>query len=374
MESGAVLVEQSPTPPWKIMSVSSIAADVQFAWALQISLLTPYIQTLGVADSFSALIWIYGAFSGMVLQPILGYKSDRCTSRFGRRRPFIAAGTALACLSFILIGFAKDIGYLTGDSVDQKLKPRAVAVFVLGFWLIDVANNTLQGPCRALLADLCFLDHRAMQTAMSRFSFFMAVGNVLGYAAGASSHIHNLFPWARTESCRVNCENLKACSIIAVFLLLLVTLTAIFSVSEVQLSEEWVRKQFNNNNETMLFIEQVVSVFHTMKKPMRLLLVVTFLTWLAWFPFILMGTDWVGKEVFGGKVQGDKSSKSRYELGVRSGSMGMMVNSLVVAVASLAIGPLTRVMGSQLFVGWRVDWGGCDYEEGRGVVEQCTCR
>ncbi|TXG53154.1 hypothetical protein EZV62_022323 [Acer yangbiense] len=161
-------MEQSPTLPWKIMSVSSIAAGVQFAGALQISLLTPYIQTLGVPESFSALIWIYGAFSGMVLQPILGYRSDRCTSCFGRRRPFIAAGTALACLSFILISFAKDIGYLNGDSVDQRLKPRAVAVFVLGFWLFDVANNTLQGPCRALLADLCFLDHQAMRTAMSR--------------------------------------------------------------------------------------------------------------------------------------------------------------------------------------------------------------
>ena len=62
-----------------------------------------------------------------------------------------------------------------------------------------------------------------------------------------------------------------------------------------------------------------------------------------------MGMDWVGKEVFRGKVQGDKSFKSRYELGVRSGSMGMMVNSLVLVlvlvVALLAIGPLTRVMG-----------------------------
>ncbi|KAK2659237.1 hypothetical protein Ddye_005770 [Dipteronia dyeriana] len=236
------------------MSVSSIAASVQFTWALQISLLTPYIQTLGVPESFSALIWIYGAFSDMVLQPILGYKSDHHTSRFGYRLPFIIFGTAFTCLSFILIGFTKDIGYLTGDFMDQRLKPRAVVIFVLGFLLMDIVNNTLQGSCRALLNDLCFLDRRAMRTAMSWFSFFMAV------------------------------------------------------VSKVQLSNELTREQFNNNNEAMLFVKQVVSVFHNMKKPMQLLLVVTFLTWLAWFSIILMGTDWVGKEVFGGKVQGDKSS------------------------------------------------------------------
>ncbi|KAL5843574.1 hypothetical protein ACOSQ4_009532 [Xanthoceras sorbifolium] len=346
MESGAFYVYQSPTPPWKLISVSSIAAGVQFAWALQISLLIPFLQTLGVPHGISALVWLYGSFSGMVLQPILGYKSDRCTSRFGRRRPFIAGGAALACLSFLLIGFAKDIGYQAGDSLDQNLKPRAVVVFVLGFWLLDVANNTLQGPCRALLADLCFQDHGAMRTAMSWFSFFMAVGNVLGYAAGAFARLHKFLPFTRNEVCSDNCANLKACFIIAVVILLVVTLTAIFSVSEVQMTEELVRKQFNNNNSSQMtsFLMQLMALLHSLKNPMRLLMLVTFLTWLSWFPFMLFGTDWVGKEVFGGKVDADGVDGSRYEVGVRSGSLGLMVNSMVVAFASLAIGRATRLV------------------------------
>ncbi|KAL6123848.1 hypothetical protein ACLB2K_076365 [Fragaria x ananassa] len=163
--------------------VSSIAAGVQFGWALQLSLLTPYVQQLGVPHKWPSAVWLCGPISGLVVQPIVGYYSDRCKSRFGRRRPFIVAGVALVAITVFLIGYAADIGVACGDSLDKLTKSRAVAVFVVGFWMLDVANNMLQGPCRALLADVSGSDNKKMSTAMAWFSFFMAVGNVLGYAA-----------------------------------------------------------------------------------------------------------------------------------------------------------------------------------------------
>ncbi|KAI3732941.1 hypothetical protein L1987_64153 [Smallanthus sonchifolius] len=80
--------------------------------------------------------------------------SDRCTSKYGRRRPFIVVGCALIILSVLLIGFAADIGGWLGDG---EKKTRAIVVFVTGFWFLDMANNATQGPCRALLADLTVL-------------------------------------------------------------------------------------------------------------------------------------------------------------------------------------------------------------------------
>ncbi|CAA7016017.1 unnamed protein product [Microthlaspi erraticum] len=90
----------------------------------------------------------------MLVQPTVGYYSDRCTSRFGRRRPFIAVGAALVAVAGILIGYAADLGRLAGDNLEKTPKVRAIWFFALGFWILDVANNTLQGPCRAFLADL----------------------------------------------------------------------------------------------------------------------------------------------------------------------------------------------------------------------------
>lgn len=132
------------TPLWKIIVVAAIAAGVQFGWALQLSLLTPYVQLLGVSHTMSSLIWLCGPISGIVVQPTVGYTSDRCKSKYGRRKPFITMGTILICLAVLLIGFAADIGHKLGDDIKNMSKPRAVALFVIGFWILDIANNMVQ--------------------------------------------------------------------------------------------------------------------------------------------------------------------------------------------------------------------------------------
>ena len=139
-------------PLRKLLRVASVAGGIQFGWALQLSLLTPYVQQLGIPHAWASVIWLCGPLSGLFVQPLVGHMSDRCTSRFGRRRPFIVAGALSIIISVLIIGHAADIGWLLGDSTDSR--PRAVTTFVIGFWILDVANNVTQGPCRALLADL----------------------------------------------------------------------------------------------------------------------------------------------------------------------------------------------------------------------------
>ena len=140
-------------PLRKLFRVASVACGIQFGWALQLSLLTPYVQELGIPHAWASFIWLCGPLSGCFVQPLVGHMSDRCTSRFGRRRPFIVAGAFSIAVSVLIIGYSADIGWLLGDR-DGKIKPRAIGAFVLGFWVLDVANNMTQGPCRALLADL----------------------------------------------------------------------------------------------------------------------------------------------------------------------------------------------------------------------------
>ncbi|VFQ69539.1 unnamed protein product [Cuscuta campestris] len=154
-EKSSMEVEQQPrkqvsssssssAPIWKMVAVASIATGLQFGWALQFSLLTPYVQLLGVPHKFASFMWLCGPISGIVVQPLAGHYSDNCTSLFGRRRPFIASGALLVILAVFLIGFAADIGHAAGDRLGKTTKPRAVTVFVIGFWTLDVANNTLQ--------------------------------------------------------------------------------------------------------------------------------------------------------------------------------------------------------------------------------------
>ncbi|XP_030550744.1 sucrose transport protein SUC1-like [Rhodamnia argentea] len=335
---------EAMAPLWKIIAVASIAAGVQFGWALQLSLLTPYVQQLGVPHVWASFIWLCGPISGLLVQPIVGYFSDRTKNRLGRRRPFIIVGALFVAVAVFLIGFAADLGHMAGDRLDQKMKPRAVAIFVVGFWILDVANNMLQGPCRALLADLSANDHKRMRVANAFFSFFMAVGNVLGYAAGSISNIYKFLPFTATIACDVYCANLKTCFLIDIVFLAVVTISVVVSVKEVQQPSQMELAKGEPQPMTP-FGNEVTSAFKNLSKPMWLLYLVTALNWVAWFPFILYDTDWMGLEVYGGKVQGTTAEKRLYNLGVHAGSLGLMLNSVVLGFASLVVEPVGKMVG-----------------------------
>lgn len=53
--------------------------------------------------AFGIISGISGVFA-LVAYPLTGYLSDRTTGRFGRRRPWIAGGTALFAVSLVLLG------------------------------------------------------------------------------------------------------------------------------------------------------------------------------------------------------------------------------------------------------------------------------
>ncbi|XP_052202629.1 sucrose transport protein SUC8-like [Diospyros lotus] len=360
MEHGAIATSASSdpnapsSPVIKLVLVSSIAAGVQFGWALQLSLLTPYSQLLGVPHSWSSFIWLCGPLSGLFVQPTIGYYSDQCTSRFGRRRPFIITGSVLVAVSVFLVGFAADIGRSLGDNPLKKTKPRAVAFFVVGFWILDVANNTLQGPCRAFLADLSGSDHSKMRFANASFSFFMAVGNVLGYAAGSYSKLHRMFPFTRTKACDIYCANLKTCFILSIiFLAILVTIACVL-VKEIPLSS--LSNQANASESLQQtsepFVTQLVSALKKLSKPMWLLLIVTALNWIGWFPFTLYDTDWMGREIYGGEAGGTPLESRMYDKGVSVGSLGLMIYAVALGFTSLGIEPMSRVLGEVKWV-----WG-----------------
>lgn len=381
-----------------------IAAGVQFGWALQLSLLTPYVQTLGIGHAFSSFIWLCGPITGLVVQPCVGIWSDKCTSKYGRRRPFILAGSLMISVAVIIIGFSADIGYLLGDTKEhcstfKGTRARAAFVFVLGFWMLDLANNTVQGPARALLADLSGPDERNAANAI--FATWMAIGNILGFSSGASGNWHRWFPFLTTRACCEACGNLKAAFLVAVVFLAFCTLVTLYFAKEVPLNanasqhlsdsapllddpqgisidfsksnpngnsspaytmngESIDNKRMNhqeprneekgqdfNDAPGAVMVKLLTSLRH-LPHAMHSVLIVTALTWLSWFPFFLFDTDWMGREVYHGDPTGDATEVAAYDQGVREGAFGLLLNSVVLLVGSFLIEPMCRKMGTRL--------------------------
>eukprot|EP00737_Agarophyton_chilense_P001776 gb/GEZJ01002007.1/.p1 GENE.gb/GEZJ01002007.1/~~gb/GEZJ01002007.1/.p1 ORF type:complete len:498 (-),score=54.96 gb/GEZJ01002007.1/:1174-2667(-) len=94
----------------------------------------------------SHIVWIMGPLSGLIVAPVVGVLSDRCTSSFGRRRPFIVGGAFFCILGMNVFANAAAItfGFL----------PAARVVAILAFGVLDFATNAIMFPSRALFGDL----------------------------------------------------------------------------------------------------------------------------------------------------------------------------------------------------------------------------
>lgn len=80
----------------------------------------------------------------------------------------------------LLIGFSADIGRALGDTKENcsvSTGPRwaAAAVYIVGFWFLDFANNTVQGPARAMMADLSGERSTQLKLRLPSMSMFLVI-------------------------------------------------------------------------------------------------------------------------------------------------------------------------------------------------------
>ena len=60
-------------------------------------------ESLGASPHQLPLLWLAAPVSGLVIQPIVGYASDRIRTPLGRRRPFFLVGAILSSIALVLL-------------------------------------------------------------------------------------------------------------------------------------------------------------------------------------------------------------------------------------------------------------------------------
>lgn len=120
---------------------------LQLAWAVEISNGTPYLLSLGLSKSLMALVWIAGPLSGALVQPYVGIMSDRSRSRWGKRTPFMVAGSVATIISLLALAWVREmvggiLGWF-GATVDSQAVHITTIVVAVGFvYILDFSINT----------------------------------------------------------------------------------------------------------------------------------------------------------------------------------------------------------------------------------------
>lgn len=92
---------------------------ISLFWTAEMTQASPYLLSLGVSKSFMSIVLMAGPFSGLVVQPIVGVLSDNCTSKMGRRMPYMFIGTGLAMFAMLLMGYTREVAniFTSSDTV-----------------------------------------------------------------------------------------------------------------------------------------------------------------------------------------------------------------------------------------------------------------
>lgn len=75
------------------------------------SSLTPRLGSLSFSPRFRCSVLIIHPLLPLQVQPLVGLYSDRCTSRWGRRRPFILTGCMLICVAVSSLDLQQQLGH-----------------------------------------------------------------------------------------------------------------------------------------------------------------------------------------------------------------------------------------------------------------------
>lgn len=145
---------------WDIWNMSFGFLGIQFGFALQNANVSRIFETLGASKDELPILWLAAPVTGLLVQPIVGYYSDRTWNKLGRRRPFFLVGAILASIALVIM-------------------PNSPALWVAAgtLWLMDGSINISMEPFRAFVGDKLPDEQRTRGFAMQ--SFFIGTGAVV---------------------------------------------------------------------------------------------------------------------------------------------------------------------------------------------------
>lgn len=282
-------LKKKPSMTWmQIFNMSFGFFGIQFGFALQNSNASGILRTYGADVHNLSWFWLAAPLVGLIVQPIVGHYSDKTWTSFGRRRPYILAGSILSAGALMLLPNANILGNIA-----------PLVIIGAGFLMImDACFNLAMEPFRALVADNLSPEQHttgfAVQTAL--IGGGAVIGSILPF-------ILSFFVSSEAPE-GVIADNLKYAFYIGSVCFLISVLWTVFKTKEFNPTD--YKAYHGETQEESGW--NILRDFRNIPKTMRQLGVVQFFSWFALFGMWVFTTDTIATHVMG-LDPSDSSSK-----------------------------------------------------------------
>lgn len=295
-------IDVNPKPRlrfWQIWNMSFGFLGIQFGFALQNGNASRILTTFGADVEHLSWFWLAAPLTGMIVQPIIGYYSDRTWTSLGRRRPYFLAGSILAASALMLMPNAAVLSGL--------IAPLYIGAGIL--MVMDASFNIAMEPFRALVADLLPSDQRTLGFSVQTFLIGLGavIGSWLPYIFAEWFHVGKV-----GETPGDVPDNVTLSFYVGAVIFLVSILWTVITTKELPPD-----KDINEQDEVSTSkkgISQIFSDFANMPKAMRQLGLVQFFSWFALFSMWVFSTPAIATHVYGLPAD-DHSSVSYQEAG-----------------------------------------------------------
>jgi len=260
---------------WEIWNMSFGFLGIQFGFALQGGFMSRIFQTLGADKHDIPLLWIAAPLTGLLVQPIIGYMSDRTWSpKWGRRRPYFLVGAILSSIALFFVPYSPVLWIAAGF-----------------LWILDASINISMEPFRALVAD-------KLDESQRTYGFVMQT-LIIGIGTWVASNL----PWLVSEmgvsdsaDLGVVPDSVKIAFAIGAFVFLISILYTVFTTSEYppEDMEEFEREKAQKSS----FVSDIVNNIGNMPSTMKKLGVIQFFSWFAFFTMWSMANPALTEHVY----------------------------------------------------------------------------
>jgi maltose/moltooligosaccharide transporter len=306
----------------QILNMSFGFFGIQFGFALQNANVSRIFQTLGANIDKIGFLWVAAPLTGLLVQPIIGYLSDRTWHpRWGRRRPFFFIGAVLASFALFLM-------------------PQATMLWMaaLLLWILDASINISMEPFRAFVGDKLPSSQRT--TGFATQTFFIGLGAVI---ASLLPYIFtNVFHMSNTAPAGQIGDSVKYSFYIGAIVFIASVLWTVLTTNEFppENIETWEEEKLRTKG-VMKGLAEITKGIFTMPATMLQLAIVQFFTWFAFFSMWIYTTPAIAQNAYGTV---DTTSKAYQDAGDWVGVM-FFVYSAVSAITAFLLPVIAKRIG-----------------------------